>query len=198
MGRLRADIHARDRAVSRGRDSPLLTYLRGANVLRHGRLQQPLRINFTLLPRVEPIELSLHEFHPLLLGNFAVLFRVHQSEQFFHVLVAIAALSGCFGTDAFCAKEVCWSGPPAHMHTIRRVVARRLLCVMSKPPFLKVEPERQLAGAIPSVFGGLLRVQHSKCAGAAYVRCRRGIVCVVQDVREGRFEPQPQILVDRH
>jgi hypothetical protein len=77
-------------------------------VLQHRRLQQPLRINFALLlPRVEPIELSLHEFHTLLLGNFAVLVRVHQSEQFFHVVVAVAALSGCFGTDAFSAKEVC-------------------------------------------------------------------------------------------
>src|ERR1035438_2681189 len=189
MGRLRADIQARDRAVSRGATSHYLPTSEGRTCSNTVDCSSPFGSISPFFPASSLSNSASMNFIHSCLEVLPFLSVSIKASSSFTFLVAIAALSGCFGTDAFCAKEVCWSGPPPHMHTIRRVVARRLLCVMSKPPFLKVEPERQLAGAIPSVFGGLLRVQYSKCAWAAYIRCRRGIVCVVQDVREGRFEP---------
>src|SRR5580704_13783523 len=53
-----------------------------------------------------------------------------------------------------------------------------------------------LPSAIACVLRGLLCIQHSECALAAYIRRRRGIVRVVQHICESSLEAQPHVLAD--
>src|SRR5580704_4003141 len=60
----------------------------------------------------------------------------------------------------------------------------------------ELKTQGHLPSAIARVLRGLLCIQHSECSRVAPIRRRRRIVRVVQHIREGSLEAQPQVLAD--
>ena len=63
---------------------------------------------------------------------------------------------------------------------------------------LEVEPQCHLASTVSAIFRGLRGLQRAERARVAHARRGWRKVGVVENVREGRFEAQPQSFADGH